>query len=117
MEGDNGGLGNDAYGGVWEPGSTGCRREQNKAKHVPYPLPIVTHGRKPCPRSVPALFLLTTTMFAPVFAILLAALPVLGQDIVYTPVHNATVIYGTWASGSMGVVTGAVRPTYHERMI
>ncbi|KAI0727163.1 chaperone for protein-folding within the ER, fungal-domain-containing protein [Fomitopsis betulina] len=46
-------------------------------------------------------------MLASVFAILLAALPVLSQDIAYTPVHNATVIYGTWSSGSMGVVTGS----------
>ena len=55
-------------------------------------------------------------MFASVFAILLAALPVLGQDIVYTPVHNATVIYGTWSSGSMGVVTGSVRQIRLVRM-
>lgn len=54
-------------------------------------------------------------MLASVFAILLAALPVLSQDIVYTPVHNATVIYGTWSSGSMGVVTGSVRATCHAR--
>ncbi|PCH40484.1 hypothetical protein WOLCODRAFT_136905 [Wolfiporia cocos MD-104 SS10] len=28
------------------------------------------------------------------------------QAIVYTPIHNATVIYGTWSSGSGGVKTG-----------
>ena len=56
-------------------------------------------------------------MFVSIFAILLAALPVLGQDIVYTPVHNATVIYGTWSSGSMGVVTGSVRAPTSKRMI
>ena len=56
-------------------------------------------------------------MFASVFAILLAALPVLGEDIVYTPVHNATVIYGTWASGSMGVVTGSVRLCRDEESV
>jgi len=42
-----------------------------------------------------------------VLGLLLAVLPVLAQDIQYTPVHNATVIYGTWASGSMGVLTGS----------
>ncbi|KAH9831406.1 chaperone for protein-folding within the ER, fungal-domain-containing protein [Rhodofomes roseus] len=46
-------------------------------------------------------------MLALVFGLLLAALPVLAQDIVYTPIHNATVIYGTWASGAMNVLTGS----------
>lgn len=32
--------------------------------------------------------------------------PVFGQNIVYTPIHNVTTIYGTWASGSKNVITG-----------
>jgi hypothetical protein len=40
------------------------------------------------------------------------ARPILAQDenpnIVYDAAHNATVIYGTWSSGSKAVLTGAV---------
>ncbi|KDQ49910.1 hypothetical protein JAAARDRAFT_200425 [Jaapia argillacea MUCL 33604] len=38
--------------------------------------------------------------------LLLLAAPVWGQDIVYDSIHNATVITGTWSSGSKAVVTG-----------
>ncbi|KAF8194215.1 chaperone for protein-folding within the ER, fungal-domain-containing protein [Pholiota molesta] len=31
----------------------------------------------------------------------------LAQDIVYDSIHNATVIYGTWSSGSKAVLTGS----------
>ncbi|EKM49858.1 uncharacterized protein PHACADRAFT_265599 [Phanerochaete carnosa HHB-10118-sp] len=38
--------------------------------------------------------------------LVLAALPALGQDIVYNSAHNATPITGTWSSGSKAVSTG-----------
>jgi len=44
--------------------------------------------------------------FTAALAFLLASASALAQDIVYTPVHNATAIYGTWVSGSGHVVTG-----------
>lgn len=43
------------------------------------------------------------TSFVPLF---LAALPALGQDIVYNSIHNATPITGTWSTGSKAVSTG-----------
>jgi len=46
-------------------------------------------------------------LFTAALAFLLASAPALAQqDIVYTSVHNATAIYGTWTSGSGNVITG-----------
>ncbi|CCL99529.1 uncharacterized protein FIBRA_01547 [Fibroporia radiculosa] len=45
-------------------------------------------------------------MFKHIATSLLFSLAALAQDIVYTPIHNATTIYGTWSSGSGGVKTG-----------
>lgn len=47
-------------------------------------------------------------ILTPIIAVVLAALPVLSQDIVYDAAHNATPIVGTWATGSKAVVTGTV---------
>jgi len=44
-------------------------------------------------------------ILASLLAVVLAV-PALGQDIVYTPIHNITSIYGTWSSGSQNVITG-----------
>jgi hypothetical protein len=54
-----------------------------------------------------------THLLSPLFALVISA-PVLAQGqsqapIVYDSVHNATVISGTWSSGSQGVLTGPVR--------
>ena len=52
------------------------------------------------------------TMFAWLSLSFLAAAllsSVAAQDIVYDSIHNATVITGTWSSGSKNVVTGSVR--------
>ncbi|KZT12271.1 uncharacterized protein LAESUDRAFT_720223 [Laetiporus sulphureus 93-53] len=47
-------------------------------------------------------------MLGRLFSLLaVATASVLAQDIVFDSAHNATVIYGTWSSGSMGVVTGS----------
>jgi len=51
-----------------------------------------------------------THLLSPLFALVISA-PVLAQGqsqapIVYDSVHNATVISGTWSSGSQGVLTG-----------
>jgi len=43
----------------------------------------------------------------PPFLALLFAAPALSQNIVYDAEHNATVITGTWSSGSQAVKTGA----------
>ena len=43
-----------------------------------------------------------------VFALLVSTVSAQNQ-IVYDSIHNATVIYGTWSSGSQHVVTGPVR--------
>jgi len=47
-------------------------------------------------------------IFSAALAFLLASVPALAQQaaIVYTPIHNATAITGTWASGSQKVLTG-----------
>ena len=46
---------------------------------------------------------------ASVAPLLLAAVPVLAQDIQFDQAHNATPIYGTWSTGSKAVSTGPVR--------
>jgi len=43
----------------------------------------------------------------PLIALVLAALPVLGQQIVFDSIHNATSLGGSWASGAQKVVTGS----------
>jgi hypothetical protein len=53
-----------------------------------------------------------THLLSPLFALVIASAPVLAQSQVpinYDQVHNATVITGTWSSGSQGVLTGSVR--------
>ncbi len=49
-------------------------------------------------------------IFNPLIALVLAVLPahIFAQDIVYDPIHNMTVITGTWATGSKAVQTGSV---------
>jgi hypothetical protein len=44
----------------------------------------------------------------PLLVVALASLPAHGQQIVYDSIHNATVLTGTWSSGSKAVLTGAV---------
>jgi len=46
------------------------------------------------------------TFLVPLFALALAS-GSLAQDVIYDAVHNATVIVGTWSSGSRAVRTGA----------
>ncbi|TDL18363.1 hypothetical protein BD410DRAFT_705034, partial [Rickenella mellea] len=45
-------------------------------------------------------------LFLSLFSLLLATLHAHGQDIVFDAGHNATVITGTWSSGSQKVLTG-----------
>lgn len=48
-------------------------------------------------------------LFTALTSLLLAAIPVMAQDIEYDLAHNATPIWGTWSTGSKAVSTGAVR--------
>jgi len=50
--------------------------------------------------------MIITHFLTPLLGLALASLPAHGQQIVYDTIHNATVLTGSWSSGSKAVLTG-----------
>jgi hypothetical protein len=71
-----------------------------------------TNRALPSPPSIPStpksLMLLTSLAF-----LVCASAPAFAQQVSYDAAHNVTPITGTWCSGSMNVMTGAVRMFVH----